>query len=76
MATSGAIAYGVHYASAKMYNFVCVPDGVLGFVQGMFTNGSPWCNAGLTIMTHTQNVYSTVLLVSLTRAVVGYITGS
>lgn len=75
MALSGLIAYSVHYGTAKMYDMICVPDGVVGFLQGMFTNGSPWCQAGLQVMTHTQNTYASVILVGLSRGLVGYIMG-
>lgn len=76
MALSGALAYTIHYGTAKIYNMVCVPDGFLGFLQGVFTNGGPWCQAGLSLMTHTQGVYSSIILVGLSRAAVGAITGA
>lgn len=76
MAASGMVAYGVHYGSAKIYNMLCVPDGVMGFIQGLIANGSPWCQAGLLLMSHTQSVYASVILVGLSRTVIGMITGS
>ena len=36
------LTYTTHYGASKVYTAVCVPDGLLGFVQGMFTTGSPF----------------------------------
>ena len=66
---SAAVAYSVHYTSAKLYGFFCVPDGVYGFVQGMFTTGSPVCQAGLAVVSNTQMSYSTLITIGLTRMV-------
>jgi hypothetical protein len=66
---SAGLAYTVHYSSAKLYDFFCVPDGIYGFVQGMFTTGSPVCQAGLAVVSNTQMSYSTLLTIGLTRMV-------
>jgi hypothetical protein len=66
---SAAVAYSVHYSSAKLYDYFCVPDGVYGFVQGMFTTGSPVCQAGLAVVSNTQMSYSTLITIGLTRMV-------
>jgi hypothetical protein len=66
---SAAVAYSVHYSSAKLYDFFCVPDGVYGFIQGMFTTGSPVCQAGLAVVSNTQMSYSNLLTIGLTRMV-------
>jgi hypothetical protein len=66
---SAAVAYSVHYSSAKLYDYFCVPDGVYGFVQGMFTTGSPVCQAGLSVVSNTQMSYSTLITIGLTRMV-------
>lgn len=66
---SAAVAYSVHYSSAKLYDYFCVPDGLYGFVQGMFTTGSPVCQAGLAVVSNTQMSYSTLITIGLTRMV-------
>jgi len=46
---SGLLAYSVHYVSVKAYDNFCVPDGLLGFVKGVLTTGSPVCQSVLFI---------------------------
>lgn len=65
------IVYGSHYASAKIYDAVCVPDGVIGFMMGLFTTASPWCKATLGIMQATENAYSSAILIGLSRLLLG-----
>lgn len=64
---SAAIAYTAHYASAKVYDYVCVPDGYLGFFYGFVSMGSPICRAGLTLMTNSQVSYSSLITTSISR---------
>jgi hypothetical protein len=64
---SAAIAYTAHYASAKAYDYVCVPDGYLGFFYGFVSMGSPICRAGLTLMTNSQVSYSSLITTSISR---------
>ena len=61
------LVYSTHYASAKTYNMICVPSGVLGYIFGLVTLGSPWCKLLLEIMKVTENQYSTVILIVLSR---------
>ena len=52
-AATALIAYTAHYSAAKFYNYFCVPDGILGFIQGAVTTGSPICQAGLQLISNT-----------------------
>jgi hypothetical protein len=61
------IVYSTHYGTAKIYDGVCVPDGVTGYLQGLITTSSPWCKMALEIMKTTENHYSAVILVGLSR---------
>jgi len=64
---SAMIAYSAHYASSKVYDYVCVPDGYMGFLYGFVSMGSPICQAGLSIMTNTQVSYSSLITTSFSR---------
>ena len=72
-AASALLAYTVHYGSSKMYNVVCVPDGILGYIRGLVTTGSPICQAGIQIISHTQVSYSSLILMGITRVFVDII---
>jgi hypothetical protein len=61
------LVYSAHYGTAKIYNNVCVPDGIEGYLQGLITTSSPWCKMALDIMKTTENHYSSVILVGLSR---------
>lgn len=63
------MVYSTHYGTTKLYNYLCVPDGVQGFFYGMITTASPWCRLLLEIMKLTENQYSTIILVLLSRAI-------
>ena len=67
--TSIVLVYSVHYASAKTYNMVCVPNGLSGYLLGFVTTASPWCRFILEIMKVTENQYSTIILVVLSRVI-------
>uniref|UniRef100_A0A6C0K4T0 Uncharacterized protein n=1 Tax=viral metagenome TaxID=1070528 RepID=A0A6C0K4T0_9ZZZZ len=64
---SAMIAYTAHYASSKAYDFVCVPDGIMGYLYGFVSMGSPICKAGMTIMTNTQVSYSSLVTTGVSR---------
>lgn len=66
-AASAILAYTAHYGMSKLYNSFCVPDGFMGFIQGLLTAGSPICKSGLEVMTATQVSYSTVITMSISR---------
>jgi hypothetical protein len=71
---SALVAYSAHYGATKFYNSVCVPDGIIGYLQGLITTGSPVCQAGLQIISNTQTSYSSMVLISLTRLFIDFIT--
>jgi hypothetical protein len=63
------MVYSTHYATAKLYNVVCVPDGLLGYFFGFVTTASPWCRLMLEVMKLTENQYSTIILIVLSRLI-------
>jgi hypothetical protein len=64
------IAYSSHFSVTKLYNVICIRDGIYGFIEGLMTAGSPLCSSLLTVMTYTQVTYSTLLVTSITRILV------
>ena len=64
------LVYSAHYGTAKVYNLVCVPDGVMGYLFGFITTASPWCKFMLEIMKLTENQYSTIILIGLSRIII------
>jgi hypothetical protein len=61
------LAYTTHYGVAKLYNYVCVPDGIMGFLTGLVSAGSPVCQAGVQIISNTQISYSSMILMGVSR---------
>jgi len=61
------LAYTTHYAATKIYNYICVPDGMIGFLTGLVSAGSPVCQAGVQIMSNTQISYSSMILMGVSR---------
>lgn len=61
------LVYSTHYGSAKLYNLICVPDGVWGYFFGFISTASPWCKFVLEVMKVTENQYSTIILIVLSR---------
>lgn len=61
------MVYSTHYTSSKLYNMVCVPNGVVGYFYGFITTASPWCRLLLEIMKLTENQYSSIILIVLSR---------
>ena len=74
--TTAALTYSAHYGIAKIYNMVCVPDGLMGYIYGMVSMGSPICQVGLQAMTSTQVSYSSMIMTGITRLVLDYIVPS
>ena len=64
------MAYASHYGITKVYSEFCVPSGVMGFVQGMITAGSPVCSTAFAVMSNTHITYSTIILTSLSRLII------
>lgn len=67
---SALLAYTVHYTATKFYNFACVPDGVMGYLTGLLTTGSPICQASVQILSSTQVSYSSFIMIGMTRVIV------
>lgn len=61
------MVYSAHYSSSKLYSLICVPSGIGGYFMGFLTTASPWCRLLLEIMKLTENQYSTIVLVLLSR---------
>lgn len=70
-ALSLGFVYMTHYGSAKLYDAFCVPDGITGFLQGMITTASPWCRLTLNIMSMTEENYSSLVLMGISRLLIG-----
>jgi hypothetical protein len=69
-AASALLAYSAHYGMAKFYNMACVPDGIWGYLSGMISTGSPVCQAGVQIISHTQVSYSSMIMMGITRVLI------
>jgi hypothetical protein len=61
--------YSAHYGTTKLYNVVCVPDGLSGFLFGFVTTASPWCRFMLEVMKLTENQYSSIILLVFSRLI-------
>lgn len=64
------LAYSAHYGAVKFYNFACVPDGMMGYLSGLITTGSPVCQTGIQVISSTQLSYSSMLLMATTHILV------
>jgi hypothetical protein len=64
------LAYSAHYGATKFYNYACVPDGIVGYMSGLITTGSPICQAGIQVISNTQVSYSSMILMGATRIIV------
>jgi hypothetical protein len=67
LALSTFLVYSTHFGAVKAYHTVCVPDGVYGYLQGLISAGSPSCKFILDTITVTQNHYSGVIMVGISR---------
>jgi hypothetical protein len=72
-AATAFLTYSTHYGISKVYNLACVPDGIMGYMYGFVSMGSPLCQVGLQAMTNTQVSYSSMVMTGITRLVVDYI---
>ena len=68
------ISYTVHYVATKAYSYACVPDGLMGYLAGLITTGSPVCQAGVHIISNTQVSYSSMVLMGISRLFVDLVT--
>jgi hypothetical protein len=62
--------YGVHYTSARLYDWVCVPHSVTELFTSLATTASPVCSFLLHTMTVTQNNYAVVMASTMTALLV------
>ena len=65
------LVYSTHYGSTKLYDQLCVPDGLYGFLQGMITTASPWCKLTLDVMKATENQYTTAVMLGISKIILG-----
>ena len=70
------LAYSAHYSASKFYNYVCVPDGLMGFITGLISTGSPVCQAGIHIISNTQVSYSSMIMTGISRIIVDVVAPS
>ena len=70
---SAILAYTAHYSVAKIYNFACVPNGILGYLSGMISAGSPVCQASVQVLSNTQVSYSSMITMGITRIIVDFV---
>jgi hypothetical protein len=70
---SALITYSVHYISVKTYNEICIPNGITGYLSGIITMGSPVCQIGMKLMSHTEVSYSTICIMGISRVIIDYI---
>uniref|UniRef100_A0A6C0HK60 Uncharacterized protein n=1 Tax=viral metagenome TaxID=1070528 RepID=A0A6C0HK60_9ZZZZ len=68
------VTYSAHYASIKVYSGVCVPDGILGYIQGFLSAGSPLCSATLAYASNSQNSYATLITMAVSRIAIDMLT--
>ena len=61
------VVYSSHYFTTKSYNYICVPNGITGYLFGFITTASPWCRLMLEVMKLTENQYSTIVLLVISR---------
>ena len=62
---SAFLAYSIHYGTTKFYNIACVPDGIIGYLNGLITTGSPVCQVGLQVIANTQVSYSSLITMGI-----------
>ena len=67
---SAIVSYSAHYVSTKIYSYTCVPDGILGYLKGFITTGSPICQMGVSMISSTQTSYSSMIMMSISRIIV------
>lgn len=72
---TASLAYTIHYSTSKLYSYFCIPDGILGFLQGFLTSGSPVCSLAFSVMSNTHSTYSTIIITTLSRAFVDVLGG-
>ena len=64
------LTYSSYYGAVKIYSTFCVPDSVLGYLQGMITTGSLVCAATLAYASNSQPSYATIISMTFSRAII------
>ena len=67
---SAALVYTTHYVSTKVYSYICVPDGIVGYLNGFISTGSPVCSAGIQLISSTQTTYVSMVLMGISRLII------
>lgn len=67
---SAALVYTTHYATTKLYSYICVPDGLVGYLNGFISTGSPICSAGIQVIGLTQTTYASMVLMAVSRLLI------
>lgn len=67
------LTYSAHYCITKIYNYVCVPDGIQGFLYGLISTGSPICQMGIQAISSTQTSYSSMILMGVSRGLIDFV---
>jgi hypothetical protein len=65
--------YGVHYASARLFDAYCVPHSLQEVFQSLITTASPVCSFLLNTMSATQNNYAAVISVTLASSAASFL---
>lgn len=65
--------YGVHYASARLYDMFCVPHTFREVFQSLVTTASPVCSFLVNTIQVTQHNYAGVISTSVASALVGFL---
>ncbi|NBR60039.1 MAG: hypothetical protein EBT86_00045 [Actinobacteria bacterium] len=42
----------------QLYVYLCIPEGFIGFLQSIITTASPICQGILTIINHSNTIYT------------------
>ena len=69
-AFAALLAYSSHYVFTKTYAWMCIPDGIGGFFNGMMYTGSPVCAGILNVMSHSHVTFTTVVVTSISRVLI------
>jgi hypothetical protein len=68
------LTYSTHFGISQLYTSICIPEGFYGYIQGFMTMGSPLCSSLLTVMTHTQTTYGSLIITSLSGLLIDILT--
>ena len=64
-----ALNYLAHYVSGYSYDWFCMPHSIYDFIPSLVTTASPVCSTLLTVMSSTQQNYSTIIVTTLSVGV-------